>query len=1145
MATQKQIFQTTSRVRWNTFRWIGRLILVALLLMIPLVWIAVAEGYKPLLPTLWADEFKKLDSRTQVKGFSQSDTKKYHGFNEFLRLHQAKKKINTSRIRAAFYVDWDPQALFSLQNHIEQLNMVMPEWFFLDPNGADTVLTQIDNDAYNLMKTQPGLKIIPMFSNVNINKHDGDFDGRLLNAMLIDPAKRKKIIDDIVFKLKKYNLQGINIDFEELRDKSVDAMHLFQKELYERLHKEAKLVTQDISAGNEDFHVADLNKYNDYLFLMAYDQHYSTSEPGAISDQRWIEKQLDEIAASIPENKIVLCLAGYGYDWRDGAEGKTVTYQQALSIAKEFNAVIDFDNDSYNCTFEYNDSKDLHHYVSFVDAGGTFNTMRFADEYGTAGVALWRLGSEDERMWTYYGRDLDNAAMLQTSFDFNQLSTVDITNEKPDYEGKGEVLNLVNEPQKGLISIEKNPAENVVAEEEYKSLPTRYVIKRYGEVQIRDSNNQVIESRVILTFDDGPDPKYTPRILDILDKEKVPASFFVVGMNAQNNLPILKDIYNKGYELGNHSFTHPNMAEVSTARAEAETEATRVVIEAATGRSTVLFRAPFNADAEPTKAVELKPVARGKQNSYYTVGESIDPEDWDTKNGVNADSIYDRVVRQYERDSTKGIILLHDAGGNREATVQALPRIIHYFKQRGVHFSSVAELLGLPKDAVMPPVHNTLMKEVGWVQLCLYWFERLLFSAFWLAIILGLGRILVLGVLATIQYLRSVKAKTLPVGLLAAQKVSIIIPAFNEEINAVNTINNLLLQDYPDFEIIFVDDGSTDRTYPTVRAAFEYNEKVRVYTKTNGGKASALNFGVSLAAAEFIVCIDADTQLKPDAVRQMMLCFNNSKVGAVAGNVKVGNERNMFTKWQAIEYITAQNFDRRAFDYLNCITVVPGAIGAFRKQALEDAGGFTTDTLAEDCDLTIRILRSGYRIRNCSKAIAITEAPETMKQFMKQRFRWSYGIMQSCWKNKDACFNPRYKTLGMVALPNILLFQVLMPMIAPIADLLFFFSLIWNRHDPESLDKILLYYILFLCVDVAISLLAFGFEKEKPIKLLWLLPQRFIYRQLMYIILFRSVVKAIKGEGQGWGSLKRTGNAQLMPAEVINLYTPEPANRVV
>jgi peptidoglycan-N-acetylglucosamine deacetylase len=292
-----------------------------------------------------------------------------------------------------------------------------------------------------------------------------------------------------------------------------------------------------------------------------------------------------------------------------------------------------------------------------------------------------------------------------------------------------------------------------------------------------------------------------------------------------------------------------------------------------------------------------------------------------------------------------------------------------------------------------------------------------------------------------------------------------------------------------------------------------------------------LNFGIAHAENEFVVCIDADTQLKTDAISKMMPFFADKRTAAVAGNVKVGNDKKILTKWQAIEYTTAQNFDRRAFDFINAITVVPGAIGAFRKSAIEEAGGFATDTLAEDCDLTIRILRNGYRIKNCTEAVAITEAPETVSQFMKQRFRWSYGIMQSFWKNKDACLNPKYKGLGMVALPNILLFQIIIPLFGPLADLAFFAGLYINRNNPESEQKLLVFYLLFLLVDVAVSVMAFAFEKEKWYKVVWLIPQRFVYRMLMYVVLFRSVRKAIKGEGQGWGVLKRTGN-------VAELTTP-------
>ena len=752
----------------------------------------------------------------------------------------------------------------------------------------------------------------------------------------------------------------------------------------------------------------------------------------------------------------------------------------------------------------------------------------------------------------FFQCDLSDEALAAHPFDFSSLDSLNVIKEQPDYIEEGEVLDVVSNPQRGIIDLEHDSTDNLVSEENYRQLPTRYVIKRFGRVLKEDTVSKHVQlikkkfgktftqdtvvtdvkvtKRVVLTFDDGPDPEYTPKVLDILEKEKVPAAFFVVGINAENHLPLLKRIYREGFEIGNHTFTHPNVATVSDERADAEMEATRLLVEAATGRTIILFRAPYNADAEPTKAEELEPIERARLNGYYTVGESIDPGDWDTKHGVNADTIYNRVVRQFESyNGEKGIILLHDAGGNRSATIEALPRIIDYFKSKGVQFATIGEILNLPKDAIMPPVHTGILRFSALASSIFYWAEKLLVGAFWVAIILGLGRILFMGILATMQFYQSRKERKLLASVQNMHdKVAIIIPAYNEEVNAAKTIENLLQQNYENLEIIFVDDGSKDSTYTKVSGIFLGHPNVRVLTKENGGKAAALNFGIENCDCKYVVCIDADTQLMPDAISKLMKHFRDPRVGAVAGNVKVGNEKTILTTWQSIEYTTAQNFDRRAFDLINCITVVPGAIGAFKREAIVKAGGFTTDTLAEDCDLTLRILRNGYTVRNCTDAVAITEAPETLHQFMKQRFRWNYGIMQSFWKNKDACFNPRYKSLGLVALPNILLFQVLTPIFAPIADLLFILSLIWNRHDPDSRNQILFFYALFLLVDVAVSLLAFLFEKEKPYKLIWLLPQRFVYRQLMYIVLFRSLRKAIKGETQSWGVLKRTGNVKLI-----------------
>ncbi|HTE12788.1 MAG TPA: glycosyltransferase, partial [Chitinophagaceae bacterium] len=578
-------------------------------------------------------------------------------------------------------------------------------------------------------------------------------------------------------------------------------------------------------------------------------------------------------------------------------------------------------------------------------------------------------------------------------------------------------------------------------------------------------------------------------------------------------------------------------------RANIEMESTRLLIEAITGHSTILFRAPFNADYEPGAVEELIPVALARKKNYLDIGESIDPEDWEP--GVSADSIVARVIqikKQLDANDINGsIILLHDAGGDsRRATVAALPRIIKYFKDNGYQFTTIADLLHKQRDDLMPPIPkgngyyliqlNYFLAETG------YWGGHIFSSLFIVFIILSLARIFMMAILAAIQHRKEKQENIIPSwvsGKTAAPLVSIIVPAYNEEVNAVSSLNNLLKTDYPNFEIIFVDDGSKDATFERVNTAFKGNTKIRVLTKPNGGKASALNYGIQQSLADYVVCIDADTKLLPNAVFLLMRHFDQQDssteniTGAVAGNVKVGNEVNAITRWQAIEYITSQNFDRKAFAAVNAITVVPGAIGAFRKKALQDAGGFTIDTLAEDCDLTVRILRCGYIIKNDNQAIALTEAPETARMFLKQRFRWSFGVMQTFWKNRDALFNWKYKWLGWVALPNILIFQFIIPTIAPLADIFMIIGLLTGNSE-----KILLYYFVFMLVDAAVSILAFSYEKEKFSKLIWLIPQRFVYRWLMYYILFKSYRKAIKGELQHWGVLKRTGNVKDVEAAV-------------
>jgi cellulose synthase/poly-beta-1,6-N-acetylglucosamine synthase-like glycosyltransferase/spore germination protein YaaH/peptidoglycan/xylan/chitin deacetylase (PgdA/CDA1 family) len=1145
-----QVFQTKKPLRWNSVKWTTRILAMVGIFLFVILGLALFSGSLPTMPNLQskAKYYQLQMNPSSPLTMPSHQNKKIKGFKKFLidkekedsirKLKKYSSENNAEKIpyvRAAFYTPWTAAtSLPDLEKYGDKLNTIFPEWFFIDTKTL-RLQTRIDSAGLAQMRLKR-LRIMPMISNFNSSLKD--FDGKLLHRILADTIARNKLIKQITDTLNFYHFSGLNVDFEELIENTSQPLTSFQKKLYESLHAMNFTVTMDVEPKNQDYDYKKLSDYNDYIILMAYDQSNNSTDPGPISAQKWIEESLDWTAARIDHKKIILGIGGFGYDWsqhkNDSVE--TYTYNKAINQAKALNAKIIYDNDSYNLHYSYiaqrlseeGKLENVMHQVWFTDAATTFNILRFSDEYSTAGTALWRLGSEDTRMWNFYNMDISNEGLQTNPFKFNSLSTIPIIPDNVGFVGEGEMLDILYSPQEGKIKFEIDSTDQLISEQEYLQLPSGYVIRRFAEDTTEGKGH-----KLILTFDDGPSDEYTPQILDILEREKIPATFFIVGLAAESNIPILQRIYNDGFEIGNHTFTHHNIAKMSLIRAEIEMKATRLLIETITGRSTILFRAPYNADSEPQTYEELEPIARSRNENYLTVAESIDPMDWQV--GVKKDSIVSRVINQVEARNAS-IILLHDAGGKtRQATVDALPEIIKYFKDRGYKFTTVADLMGATKDVVMPPVplnrDGWIMKLNFFLAESAYWGGQILFSLFIIGIVLSVGRMTAMAILASIQKRKEASGKKgnfLLFNNIQSPLVSVIIPAYNEQVNAVRTVNSLIAQHYPNLEVIFVDDGSKDKTYQIVKDAFETVVNVHVFTKPNGGKATALNFGIENCNAEYIVCIDADTQLKSDAVSHLMKYFENENVAAVAGNVKVGNEVNVITKWQSIEYITSQNFDRRAFDLLNCITVVPGAIGAFKKEAVKISGGFTSDTLAEDCDLTMRLHRNGYSIRNCAKAISYTEAPETFRQFMRQRFRWSFGVMQCFWKHRDTVLNPKYKNFGMVAMPNILIFQMILPFLAPLADMILAVSLIAASLNivVASVPHILLYYGIFSLVDLAGAALAFAFEKENYKKLFWMIPQRLIYRQMMYYILIKSFNRAIKGELQGWGAMKRTGSVK-------------------
>jgi cellulose synthase/poly-beta-1,6-N-acetylglucosamine synthase-like glycosyltransferase/peptidoglycan/xylan/chitin deacetylase (PgdA/CDA1 family) len=744
------------------------------------------------------------------------------------------------------------------------------------------------------------------------------------------------------------------------------------------------------------------------------------------------------------------------------------------------------------------------HEVWFLDAITALNEARGVADGGFRGVALWRLGAEDPDLW----KVLEPDAWPAAGYDPNQLSVLTAQKSVNQY-GDGDVLRIVETPHDGSRRVWRDAAGRYA--EQYGRLPSYYVIESSGGVHAKGPAGKVL----CLTFDDGPDPRYTPRVLDILRSHGVHATFFIIGANADQNIGLVERAYAEGHDIGNHTYTHPNIAAVSEERAALELSTTQRIIENALGVSTVLFRPPYNADSQPQTPEEILPVLRAQKAGYVTVGERIDPRDWEK--GISADEIVSEIHDELQSAEDPGhVILLHDAGGDRSATVAALPRILEGLQAQGYRFVPLSELLGQTRAQVMPAPSGVDMR---WARIeggafdSQGAFKKIIGMLFLGAIYLTLARSLFYGILALLQKWR---ARHACFDSAFRPPVSAIIAAYNEEKVIVRTVESVLRNGYDDLEVIVVDDGSRDATLEVLRRNFGGRPNIRILSQSNAGKSAALNHAIAHARNDILIALDADTIFRAGTIGKLVRHFANSQVGAVSGNARVGNRNSWITRFQSIEYIYGFNLDRRALDLLNAITVVPGAVGAWRKNLILKLGGFGDDTLAEDTDLTLKIRRAGYQIRYEEGAVAFTEAPEDTRGLAKQRFRWAFGTLQAAWKHRDALFVAKYGSLGFVALPSIWIFQVLLSALSPFAELAMIVALFAGNWRI-----VLVFYLGFFILEFLTGLIAYWLEGEKPWDLTLLFFQRIYYRELMYYVVAKSLVYAVRGRVVGWGKLER------------------------
>jgi cellulose synthase/poly-beta-1,6-N-acetylglucosamine synthase-like glycosyltransferase/spore germination protein YaaH/peptidoglycan/xylan/chitin deacetylase (PgdA/CDA1 family) len=1070
-------------------------------------------------------------------------------------------KLNAEEgIRAAFYVSWDAASFSSLREYARQIDLLFPVWLqVLTPDGHLQAVDEQTNKFFDVLhgssvrsvddKVMPflksedtGMEVFPVVQN---------FDGTEfvpgIAAFLNDPTARDRFRQQVSVFLASDRYRGLMVDFEAFPKRAQPGYLSLLNELSVDLHARGMKLYVSVPARNEDFDYAAVAARVDGVVLMNYDEHYPGGTPGPVASQDWFAENLTAARKAIPQDKMICAIGSYGYDWvrkpshgrlPPGARDTNVSVQDAWLTARDSEADVDFDGDSLNPHVRYVDERNLQHDIWFLDAVTALNQMHAAQRLGVKTFVLWRLGAEDRSLWRVWDVPGDPAAPAK-------LKDVP-PGQDVDMEGQGEILRIEARPADGQRTIEVDSSSDQITEESFTSLPEPYRVARYG------SNS----GEVSITFDDGPDPVWTPKILDVLKRKHAPATFFLIGIQADKFSDITSRIYREGHEIGNHTFTHPDISNISHSFMRLELNLTERLFASRLGIRAILFRPPYSIDQEPDTEDQVRPLEVTQDMGYTTVGNKIDPNDWRETPHRAAPQIVADVLAHLPpcapNDQRCGnIILLHDGGGNRQETVRALPMIIEGVRAKGLQIVPVYQLLGKTRADVMPPIaaNERWAARLNWIGFWLFDVSiKAITLIFFVGDLLMTGRLLFVGAFAVFDRLRQ-RHYGKPGEVNAYQpRVAVLIPAYNEEKVIERTVRAVLQSNYPNLRVILIDDGSSDQTLAIAREAFAAEAssgRVLILTKPNSGKAAALNFGLQhLRDQEIFVGIDADTVIARDAVSRLVAHFLDPRVGAVAGNAKVGNRINLWTRWQALEYITSQNFERRALNTWGAVSVVPGAIGAWRTSAVLAAGGFHTDTVAEDADLTMALLERGYRVEYEDLALAYTEAPVNANGLMRQRFRWSFGILQSVWKHRSAF--GRKGVLGWIALPNIVVFQILLPLVSPFIDLMFSVGAVWyfiqksfhpESTDPASFHRLVLFFAAFLVIDFLASAIAFALERRRSearedtwlLSQVWL--QRFAYRQLFSVVLLKTLKRAVEGQRFAWDKLERTAAMSYQPAE--------------
>ncbi|MCV2865540.1 glycosyltransferase [Albidovulum sediminicola] len=1008
---------------------------------------------------------------------------------------------------AAYLRVWPDASLAALAPNCGRLDQVLAEWLRIDLR-ARTVewLGEARSDAplRALAGTAPATRL-ELVARIELPSAFS-----LSAGALEDAEARRAILDALTGKLAGGPYAGLCLYPEGYADIHREGLRAFLADLRTRLPagKTTCLIAEAEGALWRD---PAITAAVDSVVLQAFRLPDSTSAPEALAPQPWFETLIAEAREVIGPQRLRIALGAFGRQWIDGRlDPIPLSYADTMDLATRNASTLGFAPPDLNTHIAFDDAAGARREIWLLDAPSLRNQISMLEALAPAGIVLWTAGLEDPGVWPF----LAKGAPPVRAADIEAVRLKDFVA----YEGEGPFRRTLRAAADGQRQLYRDTDTGLVSGVFYDPLPRPFLVERYGKRE---------DKIVALTFDDGPDPAYTTAILDTLKAQAVPATFFLVGTGMLQEPDIVRRMVAEGHEVGSHTFFHPGNDAMSEERLRVELNSVQRLLASITGRTTYLFRMPYGRSEGPLTAFEAAPMQIVEGMGYVVAGSDIVPRDWEN---LSAEEIAEDVMAGLTTPGSQ-VIVLHDAGGDRSATATSVGLIIDRLRAEGYGFVPLSSLIGLTRDQVMPEVGPrygflddvafAVMASVGKV---LYWL-------FWGAIVYGVTRSSLVLALALLRRRHRAPDGGAPVS------VTVIIPALNEENVIVEGVQAALASDHPDLRVIVVDDGSTDDTAKVVSEAFGADPRVSLIRQANGGKWSAINAAYTRVATEVVVAVDADTLLLPDAIGLLARHFADPAVGAVAGNVKVGNRSGLLPWLQTLEYVTAQNIDRRAAERLNAMLVVPGSIGAWRVSAVARAGLYSGDTITEDADLTVAVLRAGYRVVFEERAQSRTEVPETVRAFLRQRLRWTFGMMQTAWKHRRAAATA--PGAGLFSIPDLFLTGVALGLLAPVADFVFLWALVdaargWASGELPTMAgrdlPILLGWLALPATDLVFILVALLFERRESKALILFFPlYRLVYRPLLYITVWRAVGRALVGHVAAWGKLVRRGTALGLP----------------